>query len=610
MRPLSDFNAEKLLFRRIFGSEECPPHLKEVSRDILRKCGGLPLAIISLASLLAIKAQTKEEWEKYRNSIGLGLENDPSANQVQKILSLSYNDLPHHLKTCLLYISTFPEDCIIERGRLVRRWIAEGFITSKSGQNLEEVGEGYLNELINRSMIQLVWTQYDQDNTCRVHDMILDFLVSKATEENFITLIGYQNYVQGPQVKVRRLALKCLSQDDITVPPTTVLSSARSLISYGSTKRMPRISDFQPMRVINIESNDKLDDKYLIGIRRFFQLKYLRLIEVNISKLPEEIGELQQLETLEIEQTRIKELPKSIARLKKLAFLRADNTSIPEGIENMKALQNLSWIKVDNNVPLTSLHEMGSLTELKWLDIQWCIGDKNMNKKIYGEFFVSSVTRLCTQKLQYLRIRSASKGYYLDFLLGSWSPAPSLLKKFDMFTDYYFPRIPEWMTMLAAVTFLDINVSPLGKDSLDILGKLPSLGTLWLWTEAVVPEGRFIIGSSGFLCLNEFYFGFWDRHMGPINFEPGAMVKLEKLLIELRAQGADPSSCKFNMGVQHISSLRHLRVGIDCRHASAEEVEFIEVAVRKAIEVLPKHLRIEIRRRDIGQMVKSEEQVA
>uniref|UniRef100_A0A0D9XQZ6 NB-ARC domain-containing protein n=1 Tax=Leersia perrieri TaxID=77586 RepID=A0A0D9XQZ6_9ORYZ len=463
MKHLSAIHAEKLFLKRIFGSgDNCPLHLKEVSNDILRRCGGLPLAIITMASLLVNKPQTKEQWEKYRDSI---VDKNPIVNYMQKILSLSYTDLPHNLKTCLLYLSTFPEDFIIERDRLVRRWIAEGFIPTEGGQNF--------HELVNRSLIQVVGIKYDdRANTCRVHDMVLDLIVSKSVEENFVTFIGYQNRVCDLQDKVRRLSLKCHQQDGGTMPSARVVSCTRSLTIYGSTKRMPPISDFQSLRVVNIENNDKLENCYLNGIGRLFQLKYLRLIEVSISKLPEEIGDLQQLETLQLEHTKIKELPKGITRLKNLIFLRADYTSLPEGVGNMKALQKLSWIK--------------------------CVGDTYSDMKSYTKNFVSSVIKLCKHKLQYLRIRSdVDQGCYLSFLLDSWS-CPHHLQKFDMYTEYYFPRIPEWIAPLSNIIFLDINVNPVGEDTLMILGNLPYLNILWLWTKTVVPKREFIIRNIGF----------------------------------------------------------------------------------------------------------------
>nr|CAB3466190.1 unnamed protein product [Digitaria exilis] len=122
--------------------------------------------------LLATKARTKEEWEKIWKSIGVVIEKDTDMEEMNKILSLGYNDL---------YLSVFPEDYEIKRDRLIRRWIAEGFITTEGGQDMEEIGECYFNDLVNRSMIQPVGIQYDgRAEACRVHDMILDLITSKS----------------------------------------------------------------------------------------------------------------------------------------------------------------------------------------------------------------------------------------------------------------------------------------------------------------------------------------------------------------------------------------------------------------------------------------------
>lgn len=74
VKPLSLENSRKLLYRRVFGNKEnykCPDdtHLSEVSDRILKKCAGVPLAIITIASLLAIKGRNKMEWYEVYNSI-------------------------------------------------------------------------------------------------------------------------------------------------------------------------------------------------------------------------------------------------------------------------------------------------------------------------------------------------------------------------------------------------------------------------------------------------------------------------------------------------------------------------------------------------------------
>ena len=72
LKPLSDDDSMKLLYTRIFGAEG-KYHDKEpedVINKIVKKCGGIPLAIMTMASLLAGKQ--KYEWSEVLNSIGFG----------------------------------------------------------------------------------------------------------------------------------------------------------------------------------------------------------------------------------------------------------------------------------------------------------------------------------------------------------------------------------------------------------------------------------------------------------------------------------------------------------------------------------------------------------
>ena len=57
--PLSHDNSKKLFYMRLYGGEDkCPAHHpEEASQKILDKCGGAPLAIITMASLLVGKSR-------------------------------------------------------------------------------------------------------------------------------------------------------------------------------------------------------------------------------------------------------------------------------------------------------------------------------------------------------------------------------------------------------------------------------------------------------------------------------------------------------------------------------------------------------------------------
>uniref|UniRef100_A0A0D3F408 Rx N-terminal domain-containing protein n=1 Tax=Oryza barthii TaxID=65489 RepID=A0A0D3F408_9ORYZ len=154
INPLGEKDAEKLFVSRAFGSKEscCPEDLKEQMKSILKKCAGLPLAIVSIAGLLSSYRSSSSGsirmWRRISNSIGSQMEIHPTLEGMKQIIALSYNHLPHHLKACMLYLSIFPEDYVIKKKRLLLRWIAEGFVMEKRGLTLFEVAESYYDELL------------------------------------------------------------------------------------------------------------------------------------------------------------------------------------------------------------------------------------------------------------------------------------------------------------------------------------------------------------------------------------------------------------------------------------------------------------------------------
>ncbi|KQJ98061.1 hypothetical protein BRADI_3g34722v3 [Brachypodium distachyon] len=441
IRPLNMVHSRQLFHKRLFNSEEkCPSYLEDVSCQILERCAGLPLAIISISGLLANKPSTKDRWNQVKNSIGCALERNPSTEGMIKILSLSYFDLPPHLKTCLLYLSIFPEDCTIEKQHLINRWIAEGFIREEVGYTIHELGEMSFNELINRSLIQPGRLSFNSEEvkSCCIHDTILDFMISKPIEENFVTLIGVPSLTIGTQRKVRRLSLQGCKKGSSSLPTNLVLSQVRSLNVFGHLAVVPSLEKFRYLRVLDFQGIHRLKSNYFANIGRLFQLKYLNIGNTNVNDLSEQIGHLQCLQMLDIRDTNVRELPAAIVRLGNLVYLFIDsNVKYPDGIAKMQALQTLKRVGIclqSSNF----LQELGQLKNLRKLRL---VCDPTEVKKKHLKAIASSIYELSTRSLDSLKIGTGETdddgSFDGNFLLEQWCPATRSLRKLVISVPFY-----------------------------------------------------------------------------------------------------------------------------------------------------------------------------
>ncbi|KAF2922674.1 hypothetical protein DAI22_07g130800 [Oryza sativa Japonica Group] len=534
MKALCATDSKRLFFRRIFNSDErCPPQLREAANNILRKCGGLPLAIISISSLLATKPKSLDQWDKVKSRINYTQENSPDIETMAWVLSLSYFDLPHHLKTCLMYLSIFPEDYVIKKERLIGRWIAEGFIHAKQGESLYEIGENYFNELINRSLLQPVDIEDDgQVHACRVHDTILDFVVPP--------LLGF----------------------------------------YG-------------LRVLDLENCSGLKNHDLKSIGRLIQLRYLNIKGTDISDLPCQIRELQYLETLDIRSTHVKELPSAIVQLQRLAHLLVDcHVKLPDGIGNMQALEELTGFSVFM-YPSTFLQEIGKISSLRVLRVVWNYVDFQGNAETYRENLAISLTKLGTCYLESLSLDIHGHDEEDDFSLHLWTLAPCRLRKLYIGRWHPISRIPNWTESLANLQYLHIYVKRINQEDLRMLGSIPSLLTLYLFSDEA-PKEKLTISSQGFQSLT--FFKIHCYHMGLV-FEAGSMAKLEYLHILISAFQVKSWDGSFDFGIQHLYCLTKVYAYINCYGLTAEEAEAAVNAIMISVDTIPNCPKLQIDRR-------------
>ncbi|XP_042488302.1 putative disease resistance RPP13-like protein 3 [Macadamia integrifolia] len=124
------------------------------------------------------------------------------------ILALSYTDLPYYLQSSFLYFGLYPEDYEISSEKLIRLWVAEGFILQRGEETMEDTAEEYLEELIDRSMIQAASRRPDGGvEKCRIHDLLRDLAVSEAKKDKLLEIYGTSNCSASSLSRFRRLAI-------------------------------------------------------------------------------------------------------------------------------------------------------------------------------------------------------------------------------------------------------------------------------------------------------------------------------------------------------------------------------------------------------------------
>ncbi|XP_044378710.1 disease resistance protein RGA5 [Triticum aestivum] len=545
MGQLGEVDSKKLLSSRIFDLERKPPSDSDgFLNDISKICDGVPLAIAVMAGLLSRKFLELADWKKVEEYVMSGLKQYSMLQGIRKILYLSYSDLALPLKTCLLYLSIFPKYYEIKKGRLIWRWSAEGFIPAGEASAWKR-GESYFNALINTRLIQPVFGHNDdQPVGCTVHGVILEFIASLSSKENFVTTDA-ELVLAAPRDAIRRLSLSSNQDDDIlkSEADSMNLYQVRSLTLFRIAKWMePHLIDFQLLRVLDLEDVEGLKDEHLAaGLGRLFLLKYLGLGGEGVTVLPKDVDELQHMETLDVRRTSVKNLS-AANKLPKLASLLATDANVlPAEVDKMHELQEFSMVSIGDQNSLECLAKLAKLKRLRTLGVKWCFADDNGSTEAQRKSFVTSLGELGLSSssgiptFESLFLDAAGGTSSLDFLVKSWVP-PRALQKFMMTSpNCYLSGVPANMALdtSSSITHLEIAIAQLGDEGLKVLGELPLLVFLKLRC-LLTTENSLTITADKFRSLQVFSFECQDGGLGFV-FGEGAMAQLRKLRLYFKA---------------------------------------------------------------------------
>ncbi|XP_031118679.1 putative late blight resistance protein homolog R1B-17 isoform X2 [Ipomoea triloba] len=376
---------------------------KEIAMKIVQKCQGLPLTVVVIAGLLSRTDELIDEWENVERRLNSLVALD-LYEQLSKIFTLSYNHLPSHLKGCFLYLGVFHEDSEIPVKKLIRLWIAEGFVETMSHRKrLEEVGRNYLQDLIDRSLVMVNERSFDgKIKTCRMHDLLHELCTSKAKNENLLKLEttgSRHRFDRFVRLNDRWLSLKVVNPDFHFSISSKKL---RSILCFNSSGREWYLlaTSFKKLRVldlskINFRSGVPRDITDLVFLRYLALASSMLLNHIPLDKnwnlqtliisgeddddahelLPHGIwNNLQQLRHLEINhklQVSIDllkvqenmhtlywlsisqctaEVFKRIPNVKELGIVAGEHDEVlPQGLNNLCCLNYLEKLRVDGS---------------------------------------------------------------------------------------------------------------------------------------------------------------------------------------------------------------------------------------------------------------------
>ncbi|KAJ0483335.1 putative P-loop containing nucleoside triphosphate hydrolase, leucine-rich repeat domain superfamily [Helianthus annuus] len=426
LHGLSDDDALSLLARNALGVENFDAHLslKPYAEGIVKKCGGLPLALIALGRLLRTKRDEAHHWINVSNSDIWRLK---VKGGILPALRLSYDDLSAPLKRLFAYCSLFPKDFLFDKEDLVLLWMAEGLCQPTLIHSTEEqqLGNEFFDELLSRSFFQHA---PHNESLFVMHDLMNDLATSVATE--FYLRLDNKSEKNIKKMKLDKYHhMSFIREKYVAYEKLQVLENAKCMRTFLATF----VGEVERWRKFYL-SNKILTDL----LPKLPLLRVLSLSGFEISELPESIGTLRHLRYLNLSRTSITHLPEKVCNLVNLQTLilfGCDQlTKLPNNFLNLKNLQHLDVR--DTKLLFKMLLEIGlekvqnaiyaheanfSEKRLSELELVW--GDVlNDSRNDMLEKAVLNELKPCQDELIQLKIRS-----YGGLEFPNWVGDPSFL---------------------------------------------------------------------------------------------------------------------------------------------------------------------------------------
>ncbi|TVU19623.1 hypothetical protein EJB05_35783, partial [Eragrostis curvula] len=497
----------------------CPQNLRSWAEKIVTKCQGLPLAIVTIGSILSYCELEEHEWKFFYNQLNWQLANNPELNWISNVLNMSLHDLPSYLRSCFLYCSLYPEDYTIKRKMISKLWIAEGLVDERGdGTTMEEVAEHYLMELTRRSLLQVT----DQNacgraRTFVMHDLVREVTLIIAKREKFGITYGDSRVTQISH-KARRFSIQRGAQSFHCLASSRLRSFLLFDTGIPSSLIYDILSRFRLLRVLclrftNIEQVPGM-------VTELYNLHYLDCSYTKVRQIPTSFRKLINLQVLDLRFSYVEELPWEMTMLTNLRHLHVyvaydiqdrslncfSATKFPGNISRLKNLQSLHTVSANEEL----VSQLENLTLLRSLAI------KEVRQSYISKLW-DSLRKM--PNLGRLLLHTYEKNEVLN--LKTLKPLPNLKHLWleGKFEEGILPPLFDELKL----TKLKMEWTCLEKDPISSFSHMLNLVDLWLFESYIGEELTFCAGW--FPKLKSLQLADMG-HLNRIKIEEGTMVSL------------------------------------------------------------------------------------
>ncbi|XP_019154983.1 PREDICTED: putative late blight resistance protein homolog R1C-3 isoform X3 [Ipomoea nil] len=212
--------------------------------------------------------------------------------------------LTTRLKQVADYASSDTEICV---KALIRLWVAEGFLKQELNNTMEEVGENYLHDLVDRGLVQIdKRSSNGKMKSCRLHDRLHSFCLREVEREKLLYVINEKNVHSGMLQRIMRS------------------------MSTGSNPKARRWISSQIIRDLDVSiARASKEIRSILYFTNEFKWTYLS---------PKPFTFLKLLRVLDIRLCLMDGIPSEIVNLVHLRYLALRNDSV----------LNLQWLKLQS----------------------------------------------------------------------------------------------------------------------------------------------------------------------------------------------------------------------------------------------------------------------